>query len=56
MGIGHRGLLFAAEVIARSSYELVKKQSILSDAWKEFDGQIKGKKYLSPLPNKIFKA
>lgn len=49
MSIGHKGLKFAAKVIASSSLELLTKPKMLKDAWKEFKERKKDKRYVSPI-------
>jgi aminobenzoyl-glutamate utilization protein B len=49
--IGHKGMLVAAKVIALSAVDLLQDSQVLKDAKTEFDERMKGRKYLSRIPD-----
>jgi aminobenzoyl-glutamate utilization protein B len=50
-GIGHKGMMYAAQVIAGAAVELFKDPSRLQAVRAEFDAQIAKRPYVSPLPD-----
>ena len=49
-GIGHKGMLVAAEVLGLAGLELLKKPELVAKAKEVFEKQIKNSPYVSPLP------
>lgn len=53
MGMGHKGMLTAAKVLALSGWELLTKPQLVDKAKTEFKEQTKNRPYKSPLPKKL---
>jgi aminobenzoyl-glutamate utilization protein B len=53
VGIGHKGGIYAAKVIAATAIEIMSNGKLIEEAWKEFREKTKGKKYKSPIPPEI---
>jgi len=51
--IGSKGMIIAAKTLALSAFDLLTKPDILKKAQNEFKKTIGGKKYISPLPEKL---
>lgn len=52
-GIGFKGMLLAAKVLALSALELVEKPELLRAARDEFEKATRGKPYVSPIPDGV---
>lgn len=50
MGIGFKGMMFAARVLGLAALELETRPALLQAAREEFERSTGGKKYVSPLP------
>lgn len=46
----HKGLIYAAQVLAGAAIDLIEDDSLLKAAQEEFVRRMKGKKYISPIP------
>jgi len=53
VGIGHKGGIYAAKVIAATAIEIMSNGKLIEEAWKEFREKTKGKKYKSPIPPEV---
>jgi aminobenzoyl-glutamate utilization protein B len=53
VGIGHKGGIYAAKVIAATAIEIMSNSKLIEEAWKEFREKTKGKKYKSPIPPEV---
>ncbi|MEM2538132.1 MAG: M20 family metallopeptidase [Candidatus Methanomethylicia archaeon] len=53
VGIGHKGCIYAAKIIALTSIEIISNQKLIEEAWKEFKEKTKGREYKSPIPPEI---
>ncbi len=53
MGIGHKGMLFAAKVLALTALEFMAKPERLRAARKEFEQKIKVTPYICPIPDGV---
>ena len=53
VGIGHKGCIYAAKVIAATAIEIMSNSKLIEEAWKEFKEKTKGKKYKSPIPPEV---
>ena len=51
MSIGHKGMIFAAKILALSGFELFTNLELVSKAKKEFKTKIEKTPYISPLPD-----
>ncbi len=51
MSIGHKGMIFAAKVLALSGFELFTNPELISKAKEEFKAKIEKTPYTSPLPD-----
>jgi aminobenzoyl-glutamate utilization protein B len=51
MGIGHRGMLIAAKVLALSGLEFLQNPARLKLAKDEFNARRSVEKYISPIPD-----
>jgi len=51
MGIGHKGMMYAAKVMAESAVELFKDPVRLQQVRDEFEAEIAKRPYVSPLPD-----
>jgi aminobenzoyl-glutamate utilization protein B len=51
MGIGHRGMLYAAKVLAQSAIEFMQNPELLHKAKEEFSALRTASKYVSPIPD-----
>ncbi|MEM3615684.1 MAG: amidohydrolase [Candidatus Methanomethylicia archaeon] len=51
--IGHKGCIYAAKVIAITALEIISKQKLIEEAWKEFKDKTRDKEYKSPIPPEI---
>ena len=50
-GIGHKGMMYAAKVMAQSAVELFKDPARLKQVRAEFEAEIAKRPYVSPLPD-----
>jgi aminobenzoyl-glutamate utilization protein B len=50
MSIGHKGMLMAAKVLALSAIEFMNNPELVEKARKEFNEQVKDKRYKTPFP------
>jgi aminobenzoyl-glutamate utilization protein B len=53
MSIGHKGMLYAAQVLGLSAVEFMQKPELLSQARAEFEGRIQDTPYVSPIPDGV---
>lgn len=53
-GIGHKGMMYAAQVMAGSAVELFQDPARLAAVRAEFEGQIAKRPYVNPLPDDCF--
>jgi aminobenzoyl-glutamate utilization protein B len=51
MGVGHRSLIFASKILASTVIDLLTRPDLLGKANNEFEERLKGKRYVSPLPD-----
>lgn len=49
-GIGHKGCIYAAKIIATTSLDIILNPKLLEEAWKEFREKTKGKEYKPAVP------
>jgi aminobenzoyl-glutamate utilization protein B len=50
MGIGHKGMLYAAKVMAASAMEFMQNPELIRKARAEFDARYAASNYISPIP------
>ena len=53
MGIGHKGMLMAAKILALSAKELFTNPDLVRKAKEEFQAKIKNEPYVSPIPDGV---
>ena len=53
MGIGHKGMLFAAKVMALAALEFMGNPTQLRTAREEFEQKIKATPYVCPIPDGV---
>ena len=53
MSIGHKGMMYAAKVMALSAAELILSPEKLAQAREEFEAQIKRTPYTCPIPDEV---
>jgi len=49
--IAHKGMTYAAKILAMSAAKIFENNSILEEAWKEFKMDRNGEEYVCPIPN-----
>ncbi len=53
MGIGHKGMLFAAKTLGIAGAKFLTSSELRKAAWDEFEKRLDGRKYRSPIPDGI---
>lgn len=53
MSIGHKGMMYAAKVMALSAAELLLSPQILAKAQAEFQAALEGSPYVCPIPDEV---
>jgi aminobenzoyl-glutamate utilization protein B len=53
MGIGHKGMLFTAKVLALTALEFMANPTRLNAAREEFEQKIKATPYVCPIPDGV---
>ncbi|QCJ41185.1 amidohydrolase [Bacillus sp. S3] len=51
--IGHKGMLYAADIMARTAISCMENPTIIEEAKQELKTRLKGEKYVSLIPEKI---
>ena len=53
MSIGHKGMLFAAKVLALTAVEFMARPDLVQKAWEEFAARTAGSPYVSLIPDGV---
>ena len=54
MSIGHKGMMYAAQVMANAAAHLIENPDLITEARAEFDGKTAATPYISPVPADVF--